>query len=269
MGNIGLYVVKERKVIVVSDEILKIENLSKSFKNEGKSFQAVKNVSFNINYGEVLGLVGESGCGKSTIAKLITGLETLDEGSITICGQKIDRTSIKSIKECYKYMKMIFQEPRSSFDSRLTIGESIRETLKCYKKMSKEQYKEKSVELLKIVGLEESYDNLKPLDISGGECQRAAIARAIATNPKLLICDECTSALDVSVQAQIMELLQNMKSSEDMGILFISHDLALVSSFCDRLCVMNNGEIVETGVTSELIKNPKNDYTKLLLASLL
>lgn len=245
----------------MSEIILKVEKLGKSFKNNDKSIYAVKNVNFSINKGEVVGIVGGSGSGKSTIAKLITGLLVLDEGKLTICGEEIDKNSIKNIKKCYKHMKMIFQQPRTSFDSRLTIGQSIRETLKCDKKIAKKDYKQKTKELLEMVGLDESFDKMKPMNISGGECQRVAIARAIATEPKLLICDECTSSLDVTVQAQIMELLKNIKDTRDMGILFISHNLALVSSFCDSIYVINNGEIVENGSTKEIINNPKNEYT--------
>ena len=166
------------------------------------------------------------------------------------------------------YMKMIFQEPRSSFDPRLTIGKSIRDALKPVMPNKTEQRLE-TERLLETVGLKGSYADMYPWQVSGGECQRAAIARAIAQNPRFLICDEATSALDVSVQAQIMELLIRIRKEKNLSILFISHDLALVSSFCDRIYVLNHAKVVESGETAQIIHAPQQPYTKKLIASLL
>lgn len=253
----------------MSGEVLRTENLYKSFSIGDNTVSAVRDVSLFVGENEVVGLVGESGCGKSTLARLITRLDFPDRGEIILCGENITRASGRELRRACKNIKMIFQEPRSSFDPRLTLGASIRETLKMTAKMTAKEYRDKSVDLLRQVGLDESYGHMKPTDISGGECQRAAIARALAGAPKLLICDEATSALDVSIQAQILELLRMVQKETGMSVLFISHDLALVSSFCARTYVMNNGEIVEQGETRRIINEPQNDYTKALIASVL
>lgn len=253
----------------MSGEILKTEKLFKTFSVGDRRVSAVKEVSLFVGENEVVGLVGESGCGKSTLARLITRLDTPDSGEITLCGQDIASCAGRELRRACRNMKMIFQEPRSSFDPRLTLGASIRETLKMTEKMSAAGYRAESERLLRQVGLGKGYDLMKPTDVSGGECQRAAIARAIAGKPKLLICDEATSALDVSIQAQILELLSQIQKDMGMSVLFISHDLALVSSFCERTYVMCGGEIVEQGETAQIINAPENDYTKTLLASVL
>lgn len=248
--------------------VLEVNHVDKTYLVGRHRVEAVRDVSLVVGEGDVVGLVGESGCGKSTLAKLITRLETCDRGEIILCGEDITRLSGAALRRAYRNVKMIFQEPRSSFDPRLTIGASIWETLKVTG-ISKKQGTAEIARLLRIVGLDSSYITTKPRDLSGGECQRAAIARAIAAKPRLLICDECTSALDVSVQAQIMELLRKLREKYDMSFLFISHDLALVSSFCDRTYVMKDGAIVESGPTSEIINSPHSDYTKALIASVL
>ncbi len=253
----------------MADISLSVENLYKSFHVGEARIEAVKNVSLYVEDGEVVGLVGESGCGKSSLAKLIARFENPDGGRISLCGKDITELKGAPLRRAYQEIKMIFQEPRLSFDPRLSLGASIRETLKTREKMTAKQYRAASKKLLCQVGLDDSYDEALPMDVSGGECQRAAIARAIAGRPKLLICDEATSALDVSVQAQILELLNKVREKNSMSLLFISHDLALVSSFCNRIYVMHEGHIVEEGKTSQVIENPRNEYTKSLLASVL
>lgn len=253
----------------MSDKVLEIERLCKTFAVGNLRVEAVRDVSLYVGENEVVGLVGESGCGKSTLARLLSRLDTPDSGKILLCGEDITRVSGRELRTACKSMKMIFQEPRSSFDPRLTLGASIRETLKMTSKMTAAEYRAESVSLLRQVGLDESYDSMKPTDVSGGECQRAAIARAIAGQPGLLVCDEVTSALDVSVQAQILELLRQVQRETGTSILFISHDLALVSSFCARTYVMRCGEIVEQGETAQIINSPQNDYTRALIASVL
>lgn len=248
--------------------VLVVNNVYKTFHVGGKRIEAVRNVSLVVGEGEAVGLVGESGCGKSTLAKLITRLETCDGGEIILCGENMSRLSGSALRRAYRNVKMIFQQPRSSFDPRLTIGASLWEALKVTG-LPKKRRSEEIGRLLGEVGLDPSYAKAKPMELSGGECQRAAIARAIAAKPRLLICDECTSALDVSVQAQIMDLLRQLRESHNMSFLFISHDLALVSSFCDRVYVMKDGEIVESGKTLQVINVPRNSYTKALIASVL
>ncbi|MEG0778066.1 MAG: ATP-binding cassette domain-containing protein, partial [Oscillospiraceae bacterium] len=177
---------------MMNTEVLKTEKLCKTFTLGNHKIAAVKDVSLRVDENEVVGLVGESGCGKSTLARLVTRLDTPDSGKIFLCGEDTTHASGRKLRSAYKNMKMIFQDPRSSFDPRLSLGASIRETLKMTFKMHEFEYKAASVRLLSQVGLDESYDGMKPTEVSGGESQRAAIARAIAGNPKLLICDEVT-----------------------------------------------------------------------------
>jgi peptide/nickel transport system ATP-binding protein len=247
--------------------ILGVSEVSKSFFKGRREIQAVQGVSLSVGVSESVGIVGESGCGKSTLARLITRLDTPDTGNILLCGEDITCRSGAALRKAYGNVKMIFQEPRSSFDPRFTLGASIKEALKATGAMTKKEIAQETVKALNEAGLDESYAGAYPQDVSGGECQRAAIARAIAAKPRLLICDEATSALDVSVQAQILELLWDLRRENDMSFLFISHDLALVSVFCERVYVMYEGRIAENGPTSQIIDDPQNEYTQKLIAS--
>ncbi|NLH01996.1 MAG: ATP-binding cassette domain-containing protein, partial [Clostridiales bacterium] len=172
-------------------------------------------------------------------------------------------------RKAYKNVKMIFQEARSSLDPRLPLGESIRDALRVSGRMTARECRRESERLLCSGGVDKSYDKAYPSNVSGGECQRAVIARAIATNPRLIVCDEATSALDVSVQAQILELLRELGEKNGTSFLFITHDLALVSGFCTRTYVMYRGEIAEHGKTVQIINNPQNVYTRKLISSVL
>lgn len=249
-------------------EILELRDIYKRFLVSGRTIEAVNGVSLYIGERESVGLVGESGCGKSTLARLITRLDAPDRGKIFLCGEELTYLHGTALRRAYANIKMIFQEPRSSFDPRLTLGASIQETLKAAGVPGRVRAEE-TERLLCEAGLDGSYAKVRPADVSGGECQRAAIARAVAARPRLLICDECTSALDVSVQAQIMVLLRTLRDTHDMAFLFISHNLALVSSFCDRSYVMKDGEIVEKGATAQIIGAPQHEYTRALVASVL
>lgn len=252
----------------MATEILKLEHIKKTFVTKTASHTAVNDVSLTIHNGEALGLVGESGCGKSTLAKVTTRLIPTDSGNITLCGENISGKKGRSLIDAYKNMQMVFQDPVTSFDPRLPIGKSISAIIKRHHGCTGEESAKRTVALLDRVGLDSAYAKALPTQISGGECQRAAIARAIALEPKLLICDEATSALDVSVQAQITGLLKELGETLNMSFLFISHDLALVSSFCSRIAVMYQGSIVETATTQNLLENPQHPYTKLLLSSI-
>ena len=253
----------------MSDPILEVKNVTKTFRERGgRSFTALDDVSLAVGEGECVGVVGESGCGKSTLARVIARLILPDSGSVRFCGTEMTEVRGSQLRRAYRDMKMIFQEPRSSFDPRLTIGTSIRDALRTVVSGKKEQNAE-IAHLLHAVGLEERYADAYPRQMSGGECQRAAIARAIAQRPRLLICDEATSALDVSVQAQVVELLNTIRRETGISYLFISHDLALVSSFCDRTYVLYGGRVAEHGPTSQIIREPREEYTKRLLASVL
>lgn len=245
-------------------DILKVENLKKVYIKDKNEFTAVNNVDLNIKEGECVGLVGESGCGKSSIARMITNLERHSGGDIFI--NDINMKEFNKKKELYKQVQMIFQNPLDSFNPRIKLGNSIGE-IKVNLGYNKREIKKEVIELLEKVGLSEDYYYRYPKEVSGGQCQRAAIARALLIKPKLLICDEPTSALDVSVQGQIINLLNEIKEKTKTSFLFISHDLALVQNFCDKIYVMYEGEIVEKGTRDEIINSPTHPYTKLLLSS--
>ena len=249
--------------------ILEVSHITKTFhEHGGRRFCAVNDISLTVRPGECVGIVGESGSGKSTLARIVTRLVLPDSGSVKLCGTELTTAKGAALRAAYRNIKMIFQEPRSSFDPRLTLGESICEALEPVMPGKKARMEEAG-RLLCSVSLDESFLGLYPGQVSGGECQRAAIARALAQKPKLLICDEATSALDVSVQAQIIVLLNEIRQNQQLSILFISHDLALVSSFCDRLYVLYEGTVVEEGETAQVIQNPRQPYTKKLIDSVL
>lgn len=246
--------------------VLQVKNLKKIYIKDKKEFIAVNNIDLEIKKGECVGLVGESGCGKSTIAKIITNLEKRNEGNIFINGLNIEDFKATKNRELYKQVQMIFQNPMDSFSPRIKLGNSIGE-IKINLGYNKKEVKKEVIDLLELVGLSEEYYYRYPKEVSGGECQRAAIARALLIKPKLLVCDEATSALDVSIQGQIINILSNLKEKTNISFLFISHDLALVQKFCDKIYVMYEGKIVEKGTRNHIINNPKHPYTKLLLSS--
>lgn len=232
--------------------ILEAKDLKKVFYKNGVPFEAVDGVSFHIGKGECLGLAGESGCGKSTIAKIITRLIMPEEGSVRLDGK----------------VQMVFQTPQDSFDPRRTLGDGIMEGMR-NQGMGKKQAKERACEMLDLVELDRKFFYRYPHEASGGECQRAAIARALAVEPQLLICDEATSALDVTVQAQIAALLKRLQEENGMSLLLISHDLALVQYLCSRVLIMYQGKIIEEGIPDEVIQNPRESYTRLLVEAIL
>ena len=241
--------------------ILTAEHLKKVFRGrekygkKGKDICSVEDVSFCLRKGESLGLIGESGSGKSTVAYMTAGLLKPTEGTIHFYGN---------------YMQMVFQDPIKSLNPHRTVVDNICEGL-IYRKNGKSmaEIRKLALEAMDLVHLDRSYAGRKGRELSGGECQRATIARAILIKPELLICDEVTSALDVSVQAQIMELLSELKRQMGLSYLFISHDIALVSHFCDRVAVMYRGRIVEEGATGQVLEHPQQEYTKRLLKSVL
>lgn len=248
------------------EKILEVKNLKKTFYKEKIPFVAVNNVSFDIEKGQCLGLVGESGCGKSTIAKIITHLMKPDTGSVLLEGQETLFLKGKKERELYNKIQMVFQTPQDSFDPRCSLGDGIMESM-INRGMRKKQARERTYELLEMAGLTHEFASRYPHEVSGGECQRAAIARALAVNPSLLICDEVTSALDVTVQAQIVELLKKLQEERGISFLLICHDLALVQNLCDQVVVMYKGSIVEQGIPDEVIKHPKEEYTRILVDS--
>ena len=249
-------------------EILKAEHLRKVFSSQDRKIVAVDDVSFSLASGEKLAIIGESGSGKTTVARMVTRLTDTSAGSIFLEGEDITKARGKQLREAYKKMQMVFQSPLESFDPRLTLGDGIMESLVNHG-LEKQAALEECQRLLNLCGLPGDFARRYPHEVSGGQCQRAAIARALAIGPELLILDEATSALDVTVQAEILELLKELQAERSMAYLFICHDIALVQDFCDRVIVMHEGRIVEEGAPDEVIQHPKQDYTKKLIASVL
>ena len=252
-------------------KVLEVNNLTKNFKGKNKQeFTAVSNIDFCLYEGECLGIIGESGSGKSTTVNMITRLIEPTDGTITIDGEDITHIKGKALQSLYKKLQMVFQSPIESFDPRCTLGDGIAESLR-NNGFSKKEAAAAVEKVLEKCGLDRSFAGRFPHEVSGGQCQRAAIARALAIEPTILICDEATSALDVTIQKEIIDLLRSLREihGKKLSILFICHDLAIVQDFCDRVIVMHDGEIVEQGIPDEIIKNPKNDYTKRLIESVL
>ncbi len=237
--------------------------------DKAHTVEAVHRVSFRIRPGQSLGLVGESGCGKSTLARLVTGLENPTSGSVHIAGFDIHQISKNALRKLRTDFQIVFQDPFGSLDPRHTIGRIVAEPLRTLEQASPVEAQRRVVSVMEDVGLKATDTQKYPHEFSGGQRQRIAIARALITRPKLVVADEPVSALDVSVQAQILNLLNDLREEYELSYLLISHDLAVVEYVCDDVAVMHNGVFVEYGSTSELFRNPKHDYTKSLLDSIL
>ncbi len=264
---------KKHEKIYAQEPILEIENLktyfpiSKGVFGRAKEYvKAVNDVSFRVYPGETLGLVGESGCGKTTLGRTILKLVEPTEGKIIFEGKDITHLSVKEMREYRKEMQIIFQDPYSSLNPRITIGEAIMEPMRVHNVFSSDaERKERVMELLKRVDLPEQHFYRYPHEFSGGQRQRICIARSLALNPKFIICDESVSALDVSVQAQVLNLLNELKEEFKFTYIFISHDLSVVKFMSDKMIVMQEGVIKEMGYADEIYNNPKTDYTKSLI----
>lgn len=230
--------------------------------------QAVNDVSFELFPGETLGIVGESGCGKSTLARTIIGLVKAESGSIKFNGKEMVGMSKHDIRDIRQDIQMIFQDPLAALDPRMTIGDIIAEPLKTYyPKMSKAEIKEQVKLMMKKVGLLPNLVNRYPHEFSGGQCQRIGIARALILKPKLIICDEPVSALDVSIQAQVINLLQEIQKEMGLALIFIAHDLSVVKHISDRVLVMYLGNAVELGGDTQVYDNPTHPYTQALMSA--
>lgn len=254
--------------------LLEIKNLNVTYQTKkgliGKiqTVHAVNNVSLDIQKGEILAIAGESGCGKSTLAKAIMKLVRSDSGEILLNGENIlNLKHNKDLKKFYQKVQMIFQNPYSSLNPKMKIGEILKEPLIINTDLKKEEITKIVEEKIKKVGLDKSALNLYPHEFSGGQRQRIAIARSLILNPEFIIADEPVSALDVSIQAQIINLLKQLKDDFNLTFLFISHDLSVIKYLSDRIAIMYLGEVVEIGRTEEIFKNPKHPYTKALLSS--
>ncbi len=230
--------------------------------------KAVDDISLTVRKGETLGLVGESGCGKSTLGRTLIRLYEPTSGQINFNGKDFLKLSGSELRASRKNIQMIFQDPYASLDPRMTVGQLIEQPFVIHGLLSTSERESKVKELLELVGLRASHINRYPHEFSGGQRQRIAIARAIALNPELIICDEPVSALDVSIQAQILNLLKDLQDRLGLTYIFISHDLSVIEHVCDRVAVMYLGKIVEIADRDELYKNPKHPYTKALLASI-
>lgn len=247
--------------------VLEVKELTKIFSQSGKpDFTAVDHVSFQLMPGEILGLVGESGSGKSTIARLVTRLTDATEGSVRVDGENMTCAKGAKLRGLYSKIQMVFQTPTGSFDPRRTLGDGIGESLK-NQGVPKGERRKRVAELLEQCGLSADFAGRFPHEVSGGECQRAAIARALACDPKIIILDEATSSLDVTVQKQILKLLRELQKTKNLSYLFICHNLALVQQFCDRVIVLYDGKVEEEGTPDEVIFHPSSAYTKRLVES--
>ena len=249
--------------------VLKLENVTVAYPKRGRipEFVAAKNVSLEIYPGEILGLVGESGSGKTTIGRAAIGLIPIKEGKLEIVGKDISHAKPKELSQIRRHTGIVFQDPASSLNPRLPIGESIGEPLFLAGEARGEALAHRIEDLLDQVELPRSYRNRYPHELSGGQRQRVGIARALALTPDLLIADEPTSALDVSVQARFLDLLQELQGKLNFACLFISHDLAVVDILAHRIAVMQNGELVEVGDRDQILQHPKSDYTRRLISA--
>lgn len=246
-----------------------VENLSKRFKGRRGSDDVVaaNSVSFEVAYGQTLGIVGESGSGKSTVARCLMGLTPPDAGRVLVLGHDIERLSRRELAALRSEFQIVFQEPYESLDPRLKVGHAIAEPLLLHTSLSSEDRRTRVVDLLRLVWLDEALVDRFPHELSGGQQQRVNIARALATEPKVLVLDEPTASLDVSVQAGILRLLLRLQRDLNLTYVMISHDLATIRGVCERVAVMYLGELMEVGPVGAVLANPEHPYTRLLLAS--
>ncbi|WP_155160901.1 ABC transporter ATP-binding protein [Sansalvadorimonas verongulae] len=253
----------------MTDTILEVRNLKKHFQTPKGLLHAVDDVTFKIEKGHTLGIVGESGCGKSTTGRVILRLLEATDGDILFEGKNIREFDKKQMRKLREDMQIIFQDPFASLNPRMTASEIIGEPLIIHKMVkSKQELAERVRELMDLVGLSERLVNTYPHELDGGRRQRIGIARALALNPKFIICDEPVSALDVSIQAQVLNLMQDLQDKLGLTYIFITHDLSVVKHFSDEIAVMYLGQLVEKAPANKLFKNPTHPYTKALLSAI-
>lgn len=259
----------------MSDLILEAKNIKKHFPirkglllREVARVKAVDDVSLTVRKGETLGLVGESGCGKSTLGRTLIRLYEPTAGNINFDGQDFLKLKGSDLRKKRKNMQMIFQDPYASLDPRMTVGQIIRQPMDIHDVGTSAERDQRVLELIELVGLRKAHVNRYPHEFSGGQRQRICIARAIALNPELIICDEPVSALDVSIQAQILNLLKDLQEKLKLTYVFISHDLSVIEHTCDRIAVMYLGKIVEIAERDELFSNPQHPYTQALIGAI-
>lgn len=248
--------------------LLEIEHLKKYFPSARGTVHAVDDVTFSIGKGETMGLVGESGCGKSTLGRTIIHLLESTEGTIRFQGEDVTRLDKRGLKKLREDMQIIFQDPYSSLNPRLTVHDTVVEPLMLSKRFEGDALEAEADRLMDLVGIEKRFRMSYPHELDGGRRQRVGIARAIALNPKLVVCDEPVSALDVSIQAQILNLLMDLQEEYELTYLFVTHDLSVVRHISTNICVMYLGQMVETCPTQELFDHPLHPYTKALLSAI-
>ena len=244
--------------------LLETKGLTKVYARPGGSREAVHQVSFRLDPGEALAVVGGSGCGKSTLARLVTRLTDPTAGEILLNGRPITHLRGGALRQVRRQVQMVFQTPAASFDPRQTLADVVAEPLR-NAGLARRQANARALALLAECGLDPALGSRRAAEVSGGQCQRAAIARALAIGPRLLVCDEITSALDVTVQQQILALLAKLRAECGLSFLFISHDLALVQQFCDRVLVMQDGRLVEEGPVTQVLTRPRHPATRALI----
>lgn len=254
----------------MSAVVLKAADLRVSYRRSGGSFLALEGVGFELIRGQTLAVVGESGSGKSTLAYACAGLLTPEQGSVELLGRPLARQRAKDLRWQAQHLQMVFQDPVSSLNPRQTIAKSLAEPLLSVAgnaRPTAAEISKRLAELIAQVGLRQDIANRYPHELSGGQCQRVAIARALVNRPEVLICDEPVSALDISVQAQVINLLLELQQKLALSILFIAHDLGVVRRIADQLIVMHQGKIVERGPARQILSEPQHPYTQNLLAS--
>ncbi|WP_376694510.1 ABC transporter ATP-binding protein [Wenzhouxiangella sp. EGI_FJ10409] len=238
------------------------------FRHNYRSIRAVDGVSFDVYPAETLGIVGESGCGKSTLARALLGLQRPGHGEILWLGEDLVGASEETLRRKRREIQLIFQDPQGSLDPRMTVGDIVAEPLKTFfPSMSRLQIRERVTGILKLVGLRADQINRYPHEFSGGQCQRVGIARALVVNPRLVVCDEPVSALDVSIQAQIVNLLKDLQRKLQLSLIFIAHDLSIVRHVSDRILVMYMGKVMELADRTSIYREPRHPYTRALIES--
>jgi oligopeptide transport system ATP-binding protein len=256
--------------------VLKVRGLEVSFRVDAGTFfrhdyqtiRAVDGIDFDVYPAETLGIVGESGCGKSTLARALLGLQRPKRGEILWLGEDLAQASEETLRRKRREIQLIFQDPQGSLDPRMTIGDIVAEPLKTlFPSMSKLQIRERVTGILKLVGLRPDQINRYPHEFSGGQCQRVGIARALVVNPRLVVCDEPVSALDVSIQAQIVNLLKDLQKKLQLSLIFIAHDLSIVRHVSDRILVMYMGQVMELADRTNIYREPRHPYTRALIES--